>query len=631
MLAGLPALSAAAVTVAALTWAVPGIGAFAIWAAVTVPAVGGLFMTLQAGSRARNRLQIIEYVIERGEAQQDIDGLFSNLGGLLASLYDISLLGYRLHSRSGVSGETKFTPGIEGSPEFRAAIAELLGGAEPAALEYRRAVTRSGEMLGPAQQDILDGLDAASFVVVPVIWGERLYAAACFSCNTTDLPVDNARYMALLASQLAGRIELWGSGRARQREDIETAAHTRLEGALDGPRNVDDAITVFVRLTRNIVKCDGAGLIAVDLETDAIAACHGSGALSEWNSSPDRANRVWSQMRDRISDKPHEPLRLTGPDLSALIGNPGDYPAGSAIIAPLRPNGLLTGALIVVRTTDATAFSNSDAENLESLSRHIGVEVENAYLYTKHRADQQKIERLTRIQTGMVSNVSHELRTSLSSLKTATDLLLDRDSVKVGSENFDRLLQSIARNVARQETMIANIVDLAGLEDSTLTLSLDEVEIHELFGEIAASMGPQINQRGQALNVTASADVRRFIADRQRISQVLVNLIGNARKFAPEDSKISVSASLWGNEVVFCVSDEGPGVPGELRHRIFDRLHREGNQTEQSPAEGGLGLPVSRALVELHGGKIWVEDSPSGGAAFMFSVPVEGPDEDSGH
>ena len=234
------------------------------------------------------------------------------------------------------------------------------------------------------------------------------------------------------------------------------------------------------------------------------------------------------------------------------------------------------------------------------------------------------MDRMAAFKSELVYNISHELRTSLSSLKAATDMLMEGDGTEPGGEYYGRLLHSIARNVRRQESLVANIVDMAGIEEASLHLRLERIDLTSVMTETASIMSPLISQRSQTLLVSIAPDLPQIMADRQRLSQILVNLVSNAQKYSPEGSEIAFSVELRDPNVVFTVSDSGPGVPPEERSQVFEAFYRVQEQRSRGIPGSGLGLAITRSLVDLHAGSIWIEDGPSGGAAFMVSLPIEG-------
>jgi len=170
---------------------------------------------------------------------------------------------------------------------------------------------------------------------------------------------------------------------------------------------------------------------------------------------------------------------------------------------------------------------------------------------------------------------------------------------------------------------------MASLRESGLKLNLEQTVVATLVSEVVNLMNPVFSQRGQVLSIAVSPDLPTMYIDRQRISQVLVNLLSNAAKFSPDDSTVTLKAQKKGPDAIFSVSDEGDGVPSEKSDEIFESYRRVQTEGARSVPGSGLGLAIARSLVELHNGSIWVEESAEGGAAFFVSIPIEGMNEDT--
>jgi len=247
-----------------------------------------------------------------------------------------------------------------------------------------------------------------------------------------------------------------------------------------------------------------------------------------------------------------------------------------------------------------------------------------AYRFAAEAERLTHMNRMAAFKSELVYKISHELRTSLSSLKAASDMLKDTEGIEIGSDTYHRLLNSISRNVARQESLVANIVDMAGIEEASLSLRLEQVDLTSVMTETASIMSPLISQRNHTLAVSIESDLPSIMADRQRLSQILVNLVSNAQKYSPEGSEIAFSVRCEQPNVLFTVSDSGPGVPTEERSHVFEAFYRAQDQRAKGIPGSGLGLAITKSLVDLHSGSIWIEEGPCGGAAFVVSLPIEG-------
>lgn len=227
-------------------------------------------------------------------------------------------------------------------------------------------------------------------------------------------------------------------------------------------------------------------------------------------------------------------------------------------------------------------------------------------------------QRAVRARDDLVAVVSHDLRNPLGVIQMQAAVLLQ--TVGSGSEEFSRRIQSsvdhIQRAVRRMNTLIRDLLDLAKLEAGRFTLQCTQCQIDELVEESLLILRPLAEVKRITLTSDLHGDV--VYADRDRIFQVLSNLVGNAIKFTPERGSIFVRAETVNTEVRVTVSDTGPGIPPDQLANVFDRYW----QARRSDQEGsGLGLFIAKGIIEAHGGKIWTEAHPGTGATFTFILP----------
>ena len=229
----------------------------------------------------------------------------------------------------------------------------------------------------------------------------------------------------------------------------------------------------------------------------------------------------------------------------------------------------------------------------------------------------EREQRAVRARDDLVAVVSHDLRNPLGVIQMQAAVLLQTVG---GNEEFSRRIQTstdhIQRAVRRMNTLIRDLLDLAKLEAGRFTLQCSRCQINELIEEALLILRPL----AEARQITLISDLRGAAvnADRDRIFQVLSNLVGNAIKFTPERGSICVRAEALNAEVRVTVSDTGPGIPEHQLANVFDRYW----QARRSDQEGsGLGLFIAKGIVEAHGGSIWAEAHVGRGATFTFMLP----------
>ena len=236
----------------------------------------------------------------------------------------------------------------------------------------------------------------------------------------------------------------------------------------------------------------------------------------------------------------------------------------------------------------------------------------------------ERLKELDRMKSDFVSHVSHELRTPLTAIKGAVDLVL-REIAGPLTEKQVHYLTRVRSNTQHLAGLINDLLDLSKIESGKIEVKANPVSLDGLVHEAAEALRPVAAEKVIALETTNCEPSILVWADRDKINQVLMNLIGNAIKFTPVQGRVTVSASRNGGESIqVSVSDTGPGVPADEREKIFAKFYQIAEVNGENSKGTGLGLAIAKALVELHGGKIWVESEEGRGSTFSFTLPVSG-------
>lgn len=284
----------------------------------------------------------------------------------------------------------------------------------------------------------------------------------------------------------------------------------------------------------------------------------------------------------------------------------------SSLCAPLWTGEESVGLIQVESRGGKASFSEGDLDRLSLLANRAALAIVASEL-----CEAEQRNRLVRDLSAMIT---HDLKGPLTAIMGFLDLLAQEDL-----ESHLREYVEIALASSRWlSILIAGILDVARMEAGGIELHRELLEVGEEIGQALTPISYQFQEKGVRLETTVPADLPRVPADREVFRRVVVNLVGNAVKFAPQGSKISVSAARddVGNFIVVSVQDEGPGIAREHQTRIFEKFVQVAKGRSAERISVGLGLAFCKLAVEAHGGSIWVESEPGHGSRFSFSLPL---------
>jgi PAS domain S-box-containing protein len=250
----------------------------------------------------------------------------------------------------------------------------------------------------------------------------------------------------------------------------------------------------------------------------------------------------------------------------------------------------------------------------------IAADVTNRILARKEHQKVIEYRELDRLKTNLLSTISHELRTPLASIKGYASLLLMFNH-KLDKAQKTESIEAIDRSTDRLTELIDHLLDMSRLDAGLLRLTLQPVNMREI---ICAAVD-EVKLRSPKYNFKNQIKDRlpETMADGRRLRQVLDNILENAVKYSPEGTEISVLTEIRGNDLLISISDQGRGIDKAEHKKIFERMYRIEQRLQKDPGGLGLGLSLCKALVEGHGGKIWVESKPGKGSTFYFTIPLK--------
>lgn len=298
----------------------------------------------------------------------------------------------------------------------------------------------------------------------------------------------------------------------------------------------------------------------------------------------------------------------------------------SAMCAPLVSKDSGLGALILVNLRHERAFTREDLRFLQAVANQVTIVLENARLWAE-ASDAEALAEATRMMDDFLASVSHELLTPVTSIRAAVGLLASTASE--WGKPAHNLVASLSRNTERLQTLLEGLLDLAWLQSGDAALHLEPCDLGLVLEDSAATVRPLAEKNGLTIAVESPSSPCWVLGDKERLDQLVTNLLSNACKFTPRPGHVTAAVTEKEREYLVRVSDTGPGIALSEQKHIFDRFYSR-SRGPGKRAGSGLGLAIAKAVLDAHGGQIWVTSRPGHGSTFHFTLPKEACDENPG-
>lgn len=298
-------------------------------------------------------------------------------------------------------------------------------------------------------------------------------------------------------------------------------------------------------------------------------------------------------------------------------------PAGKIRYQPLQTAQGMVGVLGVKPPENEKFLSPEQRQLLESYGNLAALVVERAQM--EEDAKELRLARATEeLQTALLNSISHDLRTPLSSINGAFSGLLEAETAKKGTLHLDRknrleLLETGVEESSRLNRLVSNLLDMSRLEAGSIKLNIQPSDLHEVIGSALSRLETILEHR--EVNLEIGPELPLIPMDASLIEQVFVNLLDNALKFSKPNSPIEIRANFTGEDASISVSEMGKGIPAEDLERIFDKFYKV--RRKETISGTGLGLSICKGFIEAHGGRIWAQNHPKGGAILTFTLPMK--------
>lgn len=293
----------------------------------------------------------------------------------------------------------------------------------------------------------------------------------------------------------------------------------------------------------------------------------------------------------------------------------GGYNTNSLLSVPLKVKDKVIGVINVNNKTTKEVFKEDDLTVLMAVSELAAIAIENARLH-------EELKTLDNMKTNFISNVSHELRSPLASIKESVSLLLDEVSGTLNSEQR-KFLEIAKKNIDRLARLIDELLDLAKIESGKTEMRRLFINLVTIAEDVVNSFKALAENKDITLGIRTNPSLIKIWADPDKITQAISNLTDNAIKYSSNGSSVTVEVLDKGDFIEVGVVDNGVGISKENAERLFDKFSRLEDAIQNRVKGTGLGLAITKELVELHGGKISVDSEPDKGSRFFFTLPKD--------
>lgn len=447
-----------------------------------------------------------------------------------------------------------------------------------------------------------------------VVGGELAGALGLQAAPDRDWSFDDVRLVEAVGRELRVAMEAARLYQARQRENERLLALQQASAIVATRSTTREVIDEVLRVAAGLLGQASTSLYLWDEEVGVLRLAQSvdpagrpvSGVLG---AEAGRSGDLLAQLEPVVvNDYPSwEGATRTGLEtgLHAVLG------------VPLVRGGRLLGAIVLGSYDARTRFSVDDAKLLSLFGDHAVAALANAEAFERQRRAMEQLEKVNRAKSEFVSIVSHEFRTPLTGIQGFSEMMRDE---KLPIQEMREFAADINKDAQRLNRMINEMLDLSRMEAGRMTLHREPTDLNAVVTDVADRLRPNAPAHPIALDLDPT--VPAYHGDRDRLTQVVGNLLSNAVKYSPTGGTIAVTTALRDGAIELTVEDHGMGIPAEALETIWEQYSRVESSDTKGIQGTGLGLPIVRQIVTMHGGRVWAESQVGRGSVFHVLLPL---------
>jgi signal transduction histidine kinase len=489
-------------------------------------------------------------------------------------------------------------------------------------IDHRQALVLADTSADPVMwakvAEELPALGAArSFVALPLVSRERLVGALLLLGERAgDLSPDRAQLPVIMGQYVAGSIHsalsVKEADARAEREALVNRIAQRARASLDPDeilRGTVDELSKVLGVSRGIVSVgETEDELTVLYEWDA----PGVPPVGRGARSLPVARFAARLGRTVVVRDVREDQRFAERD----TGTTAQIGVVAVAATPIRVGGQLAGAITLSQIDRAREWTADDVRLLEAVAQELRVAITAAEAFERQRTAVVELERLNQAKSDFVSIVSHEFRTPLTGIQGFSEMMQSED---LTLDEMREYAGDINKDAHRLNRMITEMLDLDKMESGRMQLHREPLDLNAIVSDVVDRVRPNAPEHPVSLRLDPL--VGELNGDRDKLTQVMANLLSNAVKYSPKGGEIVVSTRAEGDSAHVVVRDHGMGIPKASLEAIFERYGRVESPATRHIQGTGLGLPIVRQIVQLHGGTVWAESNVGEGSVFHITLP----------